>query len=140
VASITTTNLYSRSANTVPGAQISSCSYPICTVPLSSSELSSKSGVQHVPRVQFRVTDTQLMGQGKRIPEEVRWIIIRLSTTMTEEEVAMYTDVSVRTVRKILAYFRQTGGVEGPKQIIPRAHNALCEYDILVRITPFMNI
>ncbi len=80
------------------------------------------------------LSHTQLMGQGKRISEEVRWIIIRLGTTMTEEEVAMYANVSERTVHKILAHFKQTGSVEEPKQLIPRAHQVLCEYDIQVRI------
>jgi transposase len=72
------------------------------------------------------------MGSGKRVPEAIRWIIIRLGATMTEEEVSMYTDIGVRTVRKILAHFKRTGAVEEPKQKIPQLHRGLCDYDIQV--------
>jgi transposase len=72
------------------------------------------------------------MAKGKIISEEVRWIIIRLSTTMREEEIAMYTDVHAWTVRKILVQFQQKGGVEEPKQAVPKGNQVLCDYDIQV--------
>ena len=42
------------------------------------------------------------MARGKTIPEDIHWIVVRLGsgTTMTEDEIAMYTDISVRSVRK----------------------------------------
>ncbi len=50
---------------------------------------------------------------GKTIPEAVQWIVIRLgtSTGMSVEDVAMYTAVDQRTVKKILTHFRRTGEV-----------------------------
>jgi transcription initiation factor IIE alpha subunit len=84
------------------------------------------------------------MVRGKTIPEDIHWIIIRLGsgTTMTEDEIAMYTDISVRSVRKILSCFRRTGGVNFPKKQIapPQLHKSLCDYDIEVCITPFFAI
>jgi hypothetical protein len=39
------------------------------------------------------------MVQGKAIPETTQWIIIRLTAALIpDEDVAMYTDVSVRKV------------------------------------------
>jgi transcription initiation factor IIE alpha subunit len=71
------------------------------------------------------------MGRGKAIPEAVHWIIIRLGTAMSDDDIAMYTDVSVRSVRRILVYFRRTGQVNLPqKTAAPQLHKALCDYDI----------
>jgi transcription initiation factor IIE alpha subunit len=72
------------------------------------------------------------MAKGKSIPEAIRWVIIRLSTAMTTEEISMYTDVSERSVRKILSYFNQTGDVEGKKETKPLLYKSLCDYDIEV--------
>src|ERR1700731_2148372 len=72
------------------------------------------------------------MGRGKAIPEAVQWIVIRLSTAMSEEDIAMYTDISTRSVRKILAYFKQTGDVDTPKRGKNSLHRAMCDYDIQV--------
>jgi transcription initiation factor IIE alpha subunit len=84
------------------------------------------------------------MARGKTIPEDLHWVVIRLGsgTTMTEDEIAMYTDISVRSVRKILAFFRRTGGVDFPQKQIapPQLHKSLCDYDIEVCITPFFAI
>ena len=78
--------------------------------------------------------NSELMGRGKAIPDAVRWIIIRLSTTMTGDDISMYTDVSTRSVRKIIAHFKQTGDVERPQQMNPRLHKSLCDYDIEVLV------
>jgi len=60
---------------------------------------------------------------------------------MTEDEIAMYTDISVRSVRKILAFFRRTGGADFPQKLAPpQLHKTLCDYDIEVCITPFFAI
>ena len=72
------------------------------------------------------------MAQGKSIPEVVHWIIIRLSTAMTAEEIAMYTDVGLRSVKKILSHFKQTGDVNIPKRLKPQPRQALCDLDIEV--------
>ena len=73
------------------------------------------------------------MAKGKAIAEAVRWIIIRLSTTMTEEEISMYTDIGVRSIQRILAHFRQNGGIDTPKLRGPRLHKSITDYDIEVQ-------
>jgi hypothetical protein len=82
------------------------------------------------------------MGHGKAIPEVIHWIVIWLgTTTMTEEEIAMYTDISAHSMHRILTYFRDTGGVKFPQKQIapPQLHKTLCDYDIEVSITPFIH-
>jgi hypothetical protein len=71
------------------------------------------------------------MGRGKAIPEAVHWIIIQLGTAMSDDDIAMYTDVSVCSVQRILTYFRRTGQVNLPQKIAaPQLYKALCDYDI----------
>jgi hypothetical protein len=61
----------------------------------------------------------------------VQWIVVRLSATMSVEDVAMYTDVGQRTVKNILVHFRQTGEVIVRKSTRPPSlHQSLCSYDI----------
>jgi hypothetical protein len=72
------------------------------------------------------------MVQGKPVPESTHWIIIRLSSTMSHEDVAMYTDVSVRKVKEIITYFKRTGDIDVPKRLRPQLHRALCDYDVQV--------
>ena len=82
------------------------------------------------------------MAHGKTIPEDIHWIVIRLGsgTTMTEDEIAMYTNISARSIHKILAFFQHAGGVDFPQEQIapPQLHKTLCDYDIEVCITPFL--
>lgn len=60
---------------------------------------------------------------------------------MTEDEIAMYTGIGVRSVRKILAFFRRTGCVDFPQKLAPpQLHKTLCDYDIEVCTTPFLAI
>jgi transposase len=75
------------------------------------------------------------MVQGKAVPESVQWIIVRLSPSMSAEEVAMYTDVGVRTVKKILSHFAQTGEVISRNPAKLHLHRALTDYDIEVSTT-----
>ena len=80
----------------------------------------------------FQPHTTIAMAQGKVIPKVVHWIIIHLSTTMLAEDIAMYADVSLRSVKKILLYFKQTGDINVPKWLKPQLHHTLCDYDIQV--------
>jgi hypothetical protein len=75
------------------------------------------------------------MARGKATPDVVRWIIIRLSTIMSAEEISMYTDVGVRTVNEILAYFKQTGSIKPSRRSERQIHRLLCNYDIEVCIS-----
>ena len=72
------------------------------------------------------------MAKSKTTPEVVHWIVIWLSTAMNEEDIAKYTDVSVATVRRILAHFKKTGDIEGPKEPRPTMYKSLSDYDIEV--------
>lgn len=73
------------------------------------------------------------MARGKATPEVVHWIIIRLSTIMSTEEISMYTDVGVRKVHEIITHFRQTGDVKLSRRSKPQLHQTLCDHDIEVR-------
>jgi hypothetical protein len=74
------------------------------------------------------------MARGKPIPEAMRWVVIRLSTTMTVEEIATYTDLGQRSIARILDNFKKTGEVKAAEQVNARAppRANLCEYDIQV--------
>lgn len=53
------------------------------------------------------------MPQGKPVSEEVQWIIVRLGTVMSTNDIAMYADLSEHKVKDILAYFKWMGEVKG---------------------------
>ena len=72
------------------------------------------------------------MARGKATPEVVHWIIIRLGTIMSAEEISMYTDVGVRKVNEILTYFKQTGSIKLSRRSERQIHRTLCDYDIEV--------
>jgi hypothetical protein len=73
------------------------------------------------------------MVQGQFVPEAVQWIVVRMGATMTRQDIAMYTDISVRKVSDILSHFNKTGEVKGSKGLKPQLHRSLCDYDIQVR-------
>lgn len=73
------------------------------------------------------------MTRGKPIPEDTQWIIIRLHTVMAADDIATFTDVSLRRVNAILSHFRQTGGVKTLSRGKPQLHRSLCDYDTEVR-------
>jgi hypothetical protein len=72
------------------------------------------------------------MGQGKFIPETTQWIIIRLASTMSIEDTAMYSDVSPSSIRRILAHFKETGDVMSSKRSKIQPTSTLCDLDIQV--------
>jgi hypothetical protein len=74
------------------------------------------------------------MAQGKVIPEVVHWIIIRLATTMSAEEISMYTDVGMCKVNQILSHFKETGSVKLSRRSKRQLHRTLCDFDIEVCI------
>lgn len=88
------------------------------------------------------------MAKGKPIPETVQWIVIRLSTRMSVDEIAMYTDIGVRSAQRILAHFKKHGDVNAPKRAKPKPRGFLCDYDIQVcyyfiqicQILPFLSV
>ena len=69
------------------------------------------------------------MVRGKPISEEIRWVVIWLSMVMSPDDVAMYTDLSVHSIKNILLYFKCLEGVDVPKCLKPQLHRSLCDYD-----------
>ena len=55
------------------------------------------------------------MTQGLKIPQEVHYIVIQLSSIMRPDDIAVYTGISPRAVKRILSYFAMHGSVEGEK-------------------------
>ena len=56
-----------------------------------------------------------MMTQGLKIPQEVHYIVIRLSSIMKPDDIAVYTGISPRAIKRILSYFAIHGSVEGEK-------------------------
>jgi DNA-binding transcriptional regulator LsrR (DeoR family) len=69
---------------------------------------------------------------GKAISEDIQWIIIRLSTAMSRENVAMYTGVSLRKINNILSTFNKSGTVKATIRQRPHTYASLCDDDIQV--------
>ena len=69
---------------------------------------------------------------GKAISEEVQWIIICLSTAMSREDIAMYTDVSLRKVNDVLSTFNKEGTVKVYTRQKPDTYTSLCDEDVQV--------
>jgi hypothetical protein len=72
------------------------------------------------------------MGQGKFIHESIQWIVIRLASTMSIDDTAMYSDISPSSIRRILAHFRETGDVIKSKRSKMQVASTLCDLDIQV--------
>ena len=77
------------------------------------------------------------MPQGKTVSEAVQWIIVHLNTAMSTEEIAMYTDLSERKVREVIAHFQKTGDVNIPKRQKPTLHWSLQDGSIQVQFTVY---
>jgi hypothetical protein len=56
------------------------------------------------------------MLRGRKISSDVQWIIIRLSSLLRKEDIAMYTGISVRSIVEILRHFNTHGTVEDSEQ------------------------
>jgi hypothetical protein len=51
---------------------------------------------------------------------------------MKVEDISMYTDISIRSVQRILAYFKKTGDLNLPKPSKAEIRQSLCDYDVEV--------
>ena len=56
------------------------------------------------------------MPRGSKIPLDVHYIVIRLSSIMKPHDIAIYTGISQRAVSRILRYFALHGTVENEKE------------------------
>lgn len=52
------------------------------------------------------------MPQGQKVVQEVAWIIIRLASILSKDEIATYTGYSLATIKRILLYFEQHSTVQ----------------------------
>ena len=91
-----------------------------------------RSSSDHSENSTFNLPTPITMPQGKSVSKEIQWIIVCLDTTMSTDDIAMYTDLSERKVRDILAHFKQTGEVKSSNRSRPKLHRTLCDYDIEV--------
>jgi transposase len=73
-----------------------------------------------------------LASMGKPILEEIQWIIVRLSTTMSREDIAMYTGVSERKVDDVLSTFNRDGTVKVYTRQTSHTYRSLCDEDVQV--------
>ena len=71
------------------------------------------------------------MTQGSKIPQEVHYIVIWLSSIMKGDDIAVYTGILPRAVKHILSYFAMHGSVEGEKDRKKR-DGTLCNTDLRV--------
>jgi DNA-binding transcriptional regulator LsrR (DeoR family) len=71
---------------------------------------------------------------GKPLSEEIQWVIIRLSSAMSREDVAMYTGVSQRKVNAVMSTFNKDGTVKVYTRQKPHTYSSLCEDDIQVSL------
>ena len=63
------------------------------------------------------------MPQGKPISEDIQWIVVHLGAAFSSDDVAMYTNISERKVRVILAHHKRTGSVDAPKHRRPNLYH-----------------
>jgi DNA-binding transcriptional regulator LsrR (DeoR family) len=71
---------------------------------------------------------------GKPLYEEIQWIIICLSSAMSQEDVAMYTGVSQHKVNVMMSTFNKDGTVKVYTCQKPHTYLSLCEDDIQVSL------
>jgi hypothetical protein len=75
------------------------------------------------------------MTKGKAVHDAVKWIVVRLSATMSAECVSMYTDLGIRTVQKIVSEFKSNGTITTIKQPRPTLHRSLTDRELQVSIS-----
>lgn len=56
------------------------------------------------------------MARGSKIHPDVHYIVIRLSSIMKPDDIAIYTGISKQSVLRILRYFAHHGTVEDKKE------------------------
>ncbi|KIJ43620.1 hypothetical protein M422DRAFT_253206 [Sphaerobolus stellatus SS14] len=67
------------------------------------------------------------MTQGKKVSEDLSWVVIRMTSMFSIAEVSAFTGLSIRKIRSIQAVHRKTGDVvvrRDPKRGKPKALSA----------------
>ena len=73
------------------------------------------------------------MARGTKIPAEVQWIVIRLSSLLKKDDIAIYTGISVRSVERILMHFHAHGTIQVRESLQQVKRRHLRELDVEVR-------
>lgn len=78
------------------------------------------------------------MPQGEQIPAETQWIIIRLSRFLSNEQIAMCTGLSEKSIRRILGHFQLHGMIKAaePLQEEHKNNRHLRDIDVEVCTLP----
>jgi hypothetical protein len=86
----------------------------------------------------FHISPIFSTSMGKPISEEIQWIVIRLSTAMSREDIAMYTGISQRKIDNVLSTFNKYGSVKTTTRQKPHTYASLCDDDIQVCLIYFV--
>lgn len=87
---------------------------------------------RNIPALNINHISHLSASMGKAISEEIQWIIIRLSVTMSREDIAMYTGVSERKVNNVISTFNKEGDVKVRTRQKPHTYSSLCDEDVQV--------
>ena len=75
------------------------------------------------------------MAKGRKIPVEVQQIIVRMSSLFKNEDISIYIGLPVRSIERILQYFKTHGTVEGSGQVPQGPRKHLRDIDVEVSVT-----
>ena len=87
---------------------------------------------RNIPALNINHISHLSASMGKAISEEIQWIIIHLSVTMSREDIAMYTGVSQRKVDDVISTFNKEGTAKVYTHQKPHTYASLCDEDIQV--------
>lgn len=73
------------------------------------------------------------MGKGRKFSPDVQRIVVRLSALLSKDDISIYTGVSLRTVKRILAHFEETGTIPDEEKERRRRSRVLRDEDVNVR-------
>ena len=85
------------------------------------------------------VSSSPTMARGSKMPPDVQYIVIRLSSIMKPENIAIYTGISRQSVLRILQYFSLHGTIEHKKERKKKGTH-LRDMDLEVSTSSFLSL
>ena len=76
------------------------------------------------------------MAKGSKIPAAIHWIVVRLSSLLKPEDIAIYTGISQRSVERIISFFKLHGTINHKDEERKRRRQYLRDMD--VEVCPFV--
>ena len=79
------------------------------------------------------------MGQGRKVPSELQWAVVRLSRLLNHDQIASSLELSTRSIRRIISHFNIHGTIQDPTEdkdpdeSNPRSHRHLRDVDVEVQ-------